>query len=112
MNEAGTYLFGLARRTAAIYAANPLVRAIMVTGSIAEEQTDYYSDIDMTMYYTALPSEEDLATARARNQGSDRVWLLDSRDDGGFAEAYMLHGIECQIGHITIEAWERDMAVV
>lgn len=112
MNEASEYLLALARRIAASYTTHPKARAAMVTGSVAEDQSDFYSDIDMTMYYDELPSEEELLAAREKNGGSERKWTIGDRDEGGFAEAYHVQNIEVQIGHTTIEAWERQMAVI
>jgi hypothetical protein len=108
---ARVYLLGLARRTAAVYAAIPQARAVMVTGSVAEEQCDFFSDLDMTVYYDQLPAEQAIDAARERNGGSERIWLLGDRGDS-FAEGYRLGEVECQIGHTTVENWERDIATV
>ena len=48
MNQASQYLLALARRNARAYAAIPRAKAVMVTGSVAEGESDCYSDIDMT----------------------------------------------------------------
>ena len=37
---------------------------------------------------------------------------MDNRAEGELMEAYRVHGVECQIVHSTIIAWERDMAIV
>ena len=112
MNEASSYLLRLAKRVARPYGDLPEARAAMVTGSVAEDKSDFYSDIDMTVYYVDLPGDEALERARFANGGGDRVWFVDERADGGVMEAYAINGVEVQIGHITIEAWERDMAIV
>lgn len=85
---------------------------MMVTGSAAQGQADFYSDLDMTAYYDVLPSEEDLRRAREQNGGVERLWLLGDRAEGAFAEAYMVGGVECQFAHAIVEAWERDMDAV
>jgi predicted nucleotidyltransferase len=64
MKEAGRYLTDMARRNARAYAALPEARAVLVAGSVAAGQSDFYSDIDLMVYYDALPSEEALAAAR------------------------------------------------
>ena len=112
MTEASRYLFSIAQRIAQAHARIPGVRASMVTGSVAEGKSDFYSDIDMTVYYDELPADETLQAARIANGGSERVWFVDDRDNGGVMEAYTIDGVECQIGHITVAAWERDMASV
>ena len=85
----------------------------MVTGSAAEGVSDFHSDLDMTVYYAdELPDEQALSHIRGANGSARREWLIGSRAEGGIAEAYELGGIQVQIGHTTIAAWERDMADV
>jgi hypothetical protein len=112
MTEASRYLIALARPMAQVYAGLPQAKAVMITGSVAEGISDFYSDIDLTAYYDELPSEEELAAARQQSGGAERIWQIGDRGEGSFAEAYVVRGIEVQIGHATIAAWERDMATV
>ena len=58
LRTAGTYLLALARRNAAVYATHLQVRAILLMGSAAEGQSDFFSDLDMAIYYDELPSDE------------------------------------------------------
>lgn len=109
MTTASEHLLTLARRLAAAYATLPTLRAFMLTGSAAEGKSDFYSDLDMTAYYDTLPSDEALDAIREQLGGSARNWLLGSRDEGDFAESYNLNGVECQIGHTTLAAWDASM---
>lgn len=109
--EASDYLLTVARRIAEVYTTLPAIRAIIVTGSAVEGLSDYYSDIDLIVYYDSLPSEEALADAANHNQGSGRK-PLGPRTDSEAAEAYQVHGIECQVAHSTVKAWEEAMASV
>lgn len=107
------YLMKLGRKILEPYTKLPNARAAMITGSVAEGLSDFYSDLDMTVYYEhELPSEEELARIRKENGAPERVWLLGERAEGNIAEAYELHGIQAQIGHTTIAAWENDIAEV
>ena len=107
------YLLGLGRRILFPYTRLPTVRAAMITGSSAEGVSDHYSDLDMTVYYDdELPSEEALAAIREGHGATERAWLLGDRADGNFAEAYELDGVQAQIGHATVAAWENDIAEV
>jgi predicted nucleotidyltransferase len=112
MNEASQYLLSIAKQNVKAYITNPKVQAAMVTGSVAEGLSDHYSDIDMSIYYDELPSQEELEIARLQNQGSERIWILGDTNEGVFGEAYFVNGVECQIGHTTIAIWEKDMATV
>jgi len=112
MNEASTELLTLAKRIAGVYATQPNSQAIIVMGSAAEGHADFYSDLDMSVYYSELPAEVELEVARQQNGGTERNWLLGDREAGAMAESYQIDGVECQVVHVTIAAWERDMATV
>ncbi|MEZ4712175.1 MAG: hypothetical protein R3A44_33615 [Caldilineaceae bacterium] len=113
MTPASEYLLALAHKIAQPYTELPTIRAAMVTGSTAKGVSDYYSDLDMTMYYADdLPSEEDLASIRAAHGADERKWIIGDRSTNSFAEAYDINGIEVQIGHTTIAVWEETMAEV
>lgn len=107
------YLLTAGRRLLHPYTLLPTARAAMITGSAAEGVSDEYSDLDMTVYYAeSLPSEADLQAIRSAHGSPDREWLLGERDGGAIAEAYEWHGIQVQIGHVTIARWEEDIAEV
>ncbi len=117
MNNARTpqseYLLRLGRTILSPYTLLPNARAAMITGSAAEGVSDHYSDLDMTVYYEGeLPSEETLAAIREGHGAPERAWLLGERADGNIAEAYELDGVQAQIGHATIAAWENDIGEV
>jgi len=111
-SAASIYLVGLARRIAATYAALPAARGVLLVGSAALGLSDDLSDLDMSVYYDTLPADEALAAAREQVGGGSVLWQMGERQEGGLAAAYAIDGVECQIGHITVEAWQRDMATV
>lgn len=111
INEASQYLLTLGERNAQAYASLPSTRAIIITGSASEGVSDFYSDLDMIVYHDTLPSEEALLAACQQNQGEGRR-LYGGRGEEECMEVYMVHGIECQVAHTTIAAWERDIALV
>jgi hypothetical protein len=108
---ASEYLYGLAQQVARPYAALSSARAAMVTGSVAKGIADNYSDVDMSVFYEEyLPEDETLHAIRKETGGSDRKWTSGSLADGGFVEAFDLAGVEVQLIHTTIAAWEATMA--
>src|SRR5258708_10329088 len=112
MNEApaaSQYLLALARRNARAYAALPDTRAIIVTGSSVEGLSDFYSDLDVIVYYDKLPSEEKMLAIAQQNGGIDRK-PLGERTEDEYGEAYPVFWVPCQVGHSTIAAWELNMA--
>lgn len=107
------YLLRLGRRILAPYTRLPAARAAMITGSVAEGISDHYSDLDMTVYYEGeLPDEETLARIRMGHGAPERAWFIGERAEGNIAEAYEIRGVQAQIGHATIAAWENDIAEV
>nr|PZN28976.1 MAG: hypothetical protein DIU80_09940 [Chloroflexota bacterium] len=102
----------MARQLAAVYASHPRLRAIVLAGSAAEGLSDFYSDLDLILYYDELPAEDELRAMRERSGGGERSWLIDDVAGGALLEAYPVRGVECQCGHITVARWERDMAEV
>lgn len=112
MNRASQYLLELAKQKIQPYIANPQARAAMITGSTAKGQADFYSDVEMFIYYDQLPSKEQLQFARQQNKGSQPIRTIDDRSAGWFGEFYYIDGVEFQIGNVTIAFWEKDMATV
>ena len=112
MNQASKYLLELAKQKIQPYIANPQTRAAMITGSAARGEADFYSDVEMFIYYEQLPSKEELQFARQQNQGSHPTSTIDDCSNGWFGEIYYIDGVEFQIGCLTIAFWERDMATI
>ncbi|MBF2008267.1 MAG: nucleotidyltransferase domain-containing protein [Chlorogloeopsis fritschii C42_A2020_084] len=109
MNDASKRLLALARKNAASYLVNPKVKAIGIAGSVARGKADIYSDIDMSIYYNELPTDEELKVAYEQNQGSNYRLHASDRQAGYIVEQYFVQGVKCDFGHITIECCERDI---
>jgi len=111
MTEASQYLINLGRKVAQPYAALPEIRAIVLTGSASEGVSDFYSDLDVIVYYETLPAEDLLAQIAEQNGGINRAQIAPRQDDQAM-EHYFVDGVECQFGHTTVAAWEAEMASV
>jgi hypothetical protein len=105
ISAASAHLCGLARRIAAAYIAHTPVRAAILVGSASTGESDAHSDIDMGVLYDALPPDEAVAAARAA-LGSTENEPQGERGQGGFAEAGYVDGVEVEVGHGTLAAWE------
>ena len=66
----------------------------------------------MMIYYDALPGDDELTRRAAAQRWKDMILRMDNRAEGELLESYRVQGVECQIAHSTIAAWERDMAIV
>ncbi len=111
MTEASDYLTTLARRCAVVFAARTHPSAILLTGSATEGNSDYYSDLDVILYYDALPADDAFALAQADLGGDARI-VFGPRTETDLGEQYVVEGVACQFAHTTIAAWEDEMASV
>ena len=113
MTEASKYLLKLAKQITVPYTKLPTCQAVMITGSVAKGLADFYSDIDMTIYYEGeLPPMTEFDRIRVENGGGDTKWMIGDHAAGSFAAAYDVKGIEVQIGHTTFVEWDKQIAVV
>ncbi len=98
----------LAARIMQSYVSTTQPQAVLLTGSVAEGRCDAFSDIDMIMYYDELPSELKLEKAHALLFPQD-LFLLAPLNEEGCIEDFHLQGVECQVVHCTVAAWEETM---
>lgn len=92
-------------------------QAVLLVGSAATGDADQYSDLDMLLYYERAPSAEAL-TKTQREVGSERYRCTDwsdgsgTPDECGYSERYFVSGIECQVAHESVGAFEREIQKV
>jgi hypothetical protein len=107
-------LRALAKRLADSYTAHAQPASILLVGSAATGDADGYSDLDVLVYYDHVPADEVVAQT-PRELGAERykgtLWSDESGepDEGGYSERYSLDGIECQVGHMSVGAFEREI---
>ncbi len=106
------YLLNLAQQTAQVYITHPQAKAMLLSGSVAKHQADQYSDLDLMLYYETLPSEQELEQSRLAHGAPELLWVLGSRETSTIIQAYNLHGVQHQIVHTTIAAWEETLSSV
>ena len=76
-------------------------------GSAATGDADGYSDLDLLLYYEELPHDQTLAEARAE-LGAER-FRISGRDETGVGERFYVGGVQCQVAHVTIAGFEREI---
>jgi hypothetical protein len=105
-------LFEIAQRVLRGYAGLSGVACAAVTGSVAEGCADAHSDIDMTVYYDALPPADAIAGVRTRLGVAELLWSMGDYGEEGFIESYLVDGVECQVGQTTVTQWESEIESV
>lgn len=111
MTEASRVLTELATEMSGTYIAQAYPRAILLTRSVATGTSDAFSDLDLILYHEQPPAPEQLTAVRATLQVGDARVTLDA-DSGSGIEEYVHQGVECQVAHLAIATWERDMRAV
>jgi hypothetical protein len=115
--DATAVLRALGRRVALCHVGRGDPRAALLVGSAATGDADTYSDLDLLVYYDQVPQDDAVAeTTRELGPRSYRgtPWSDESGepDERGYSERYTLDGIECQVGHMSVGAFEREIARV
>jgi hypothetical protein len=114
VSDPTSHLRTLAGRLADSYVAFAQPRAILLAGSAATGDADVYSDLDMLVYYDQVPLGEAVANT-PHELGAERYRCTASSDGSGapderwYSERYYLNGIECQVAHESVGAFEREI---
>lgn len=114
MTEPTQYLRGLAHELLTVYATEAQPRAALLVGSAATGDADHYSDLDMLVYYDQVPTAETLQKAQGELDSEGYRCTVFSDGSGapaeqGYSERYFLNGIECQVAHESVGAFEREI---
>ena len=75
----------LADRLAALAVEHTGPQAILLTGSVARGDADEYSDVDLIVYYDALPDEAARESIRTGMVGETRVIVAEHVPDAEIA---------------------------
>jgi nucleotidyltransferase-like protein len=111
VNEANQVRLKLAEDNVAVYAANPKVKAVLITGSVARGYADDNSDIDTLILYETLPSQEEFDQVCADAKASGGGFLGGTSAEGFAVYAYA-QGIKCDFAHGPVELEERRIATM
>lgn len=112
MNEASIWRHGLAQQLAPHYSANPKVAAVSLGGSVSHGCADRFSDIDLTVFWTAPPMEKERREIIKRAKG--RRWELVpyNAEEGCWSEGFEVTGVTIHVRHVMVETIERILVDV
>ena len=114
----------IANQIAAAYRDNPNVLVVMVSGSVARGHADTYSDLEIGVFWTQPPSDDERKTAIARTGGE--VWSFTSYQTEPEVVAHEQYGLSEMViagqpyigslmvstNHLTRSGMERCLANV
>src|SRR5579872_792117 len=109
MNEASKWRFTLAQHIGEAYAANPKTQVVMVAGSTGRGTADRYSDLEIDVYYSTPPTEEERRATAERSGG--RLLDLDEGDDE-WAEEISIGGFHIGTSTFLVETMQRYLKEV
>jgi len=106
MNQASQWRLAFAQKVAPIIATNPKVQAVMLAGSTSNGCADSYSDIEIGVFWTSPPSDEERMAHIAPAGGV--FWELDPYDpeDEIWMEEWGLGGVKMDVRNLTVERME------
>ncbi len=121
-NEVSRGGLALAQHVAPAYSVNPKVAAVLLGGSVARGWADEYSDLELGVFWSEPPADEERREAISRAGGE--VWSLSPADDEERWRAGDHYGIEAvTIGgmrytgtsmisaqHLTVETAEASIS--
>jgi len=110
MNEASQWRFALARRIGQAYTANPKAMVVMVAGSTGRGTADCYSDLEIDVYWSEPPTDEERRTA-AVGSGGTLLELFDYEDDE-WSEEISVGGFHVGTSTFLVETMERYLTEV
>jgi predicted nucleotidyltransferase len=98
----------LARRIADVLVEEIAPRSILLTGSAATGEADFYSDIDLIVYCDELPSEERIGSVIERVGGEDRRHIYPRTEDE-HGESFELGRLQCQLAFVTVRCADGEV---
>ncbi len=109
INEATRWRFALAEQIAAAYAHDPNAEVVMIAGSVGRGTADRYSDIEVDVYYTRPPTEDERRAAVARCGAA--LELLDE-DADEWEEQMSLGGFHAASSTFLVATMDRYLMQV
>jgi hypothetical protein len=110
MNEANRWRLALAERVGRAYAADSKARVVMVAGSTGRGTADRYSDIELDVYWSEPPTDDERCAAVERS-GGELLELFPYEEDE-WAESISLGGFRMHTSTFLVETMERYLRAV
>jgi hypothetical protein len=110
LNEASHWRLALGRQLGMAYAANPKARVVMVAGSAGRGTADRYSDLEIDVYWSVPPTDDERRAA-AEGSGGTLIDLWPYEEDE-WAEEISFGGFLVGTSTFLVETMERYLTEV
>ena len=107
MQQESLWRYALAQQIAAHARTNPNVAAVLVEGSVAKDDADRFSDLDLAVFWTHPPSARERSDTLPHPQRLLRHSSLSHQEAGDWAEQSIRDGVTIDVRHTTLQATER-----
>lgn len=106
-SEASLRRIGLAAQVAEAYRHNPKVSAVVIAGSVARGWADDFSDIEINIFWSEDPSDEERWAAMERAGGTSVSF--QPYEDEEWSEVCTVHGVKIEVSQFRADTIERYM---
>ncbi len=110
MNEASRWRFALAERVGRAYAADTKAHVVMVAGSTGRGTADRYSDLELDVYWSEPPTDDERRAAVERSGGT--LLELHPYEEDEWAESISLGGFFMHTSTFLVATMERYLREV
>ena len=112
MNEESVRRLALAQQLAPYYRANPKVAAVALAGSVARGYADRFSDLDLAVYWSLAPTDQERRAIIERARGRHVQLLASYGDEACWSNSYKVDGFAVDVQHMDVKATRRILADV
>jgi predicted nucleotidyltransferase len=112
MQEESRWRYALAQQIAPHYHANPKVAAVLIEGSVARDDADRSSDLDLAVFWAEPPTAQERRDILTRALGRDRPPSSSPREAAGWQTRNVRGGVAIDVRHTTVAATEGLLAAV
>jgi hypothetical protein len=112
MQEESRWRYALAQQIAPHYCANPKVAAVLVEGSVARDDADHSSDLDLAVFWAQPPTAQERRDIVTRAAGRYRRPSPSPREAAGWSERNARERVAINVRHTTVAATGGLLAAV
>jgi len=112
MNEESVRRLALAQKLAPYYGANPKVAAVAVAGSVARGYADRFSDLDLAVFWSLAPADQERREIIKRARGKRAQLAASHGEEVYWSDTYEVDGIAIDVRHMDVETTRRILADV